>query len=388
MVQTGGAISVISSGLGNDTIFTTGSLSVETIYGGYGNDLIDARNGGSINGDYIFGDDALVEITGGNDTIYSSDGASSVLAGAGNDLITTGLASDLIQGHAGNDTIYSNAGNDSIWSHAGSDLIYGGGGNESIYAGDDNDTVYGGDGADSIWGGIGDDWLDGAEGNDSIVGGEGTSGTIFGNDTIVMGSGTNYVFGELGSDVFIFNFDWQNDANADTVSGGGGVDMVKFDGAGLVLDLTLGIHATANWLNVERIDLTGTGNNTLKMAAVDIVETSDLALSDAASTNFTLRPYLMIDGNAGDGLDLSALGTGMSLAKIVSGSLSYDFNGNTVFDAAETASIQNTGRVTFTTPQTGLQTYNVYNVVNASAVSQGMLLVDTDITITGAVIPV
>jgi hypothetical protein len=124
------------------------------------------------------------------------------------------------------------------------------------------------------------------------------------------------------------------------------------------------------------------------MAAVDIVETSDLALSDAASTNFTLRPYLMIDGNAGDGLDLSALGTGMSLAKIVSGSLSYDFNGNTVFDAAETASIQNTGRVTFTTPQTGLQTYNVYNVVNASAVSQGMLLVDTDITITGAVIPV
>ena len=61
-----------------------------------------------------------------------------------------------------------------------------------------------------------------------------------------MGAGTNYVYGELGSDVFIFNSDWQNDANADTVSGGAGMDIIKFDGAGLVLDLTLSMHANAN----------------------------------------------------------------------------------------------------------------------------------------------
>jgi hypothetical protein len=148
------------------------------------------------------------------------------------------------------------------------------------------------------------------------------------------------------------------------------------------------MHATGNWLNVERIDLTGTGNNTLKLAAADIVDLSDLTLSNAASSNFTLRPFLMIDGNSGDAMDLSDLGSGMTLARIVSGTLSYDFNGNTVIDAAETASIQNTGRVTFTTPQTGLQTYNVYNVLNSSSVSQGMLLIDSDISVTGAVLPV
>ncbi|WP_276309813.1 Ig-like domain-containing protein [Limnohabitans planktonicus] len=387
-VQTGGAVSVISAGLGNDTIFTTGSSSVETIYGGYGNDFIDARNGGSTNGEYLFGDESLIETIGGNDTIYSSDGASSVYGGGGNDLITTGFSADSVSGHTGDDTINTNAGNDTVFGGSGNDVINSGAGSDSIYANDGLDTVYGGDGADSISGGIGDDWLDGGAGDDSIVGGEGTVGTIFGNDTIVMGAGANTVYGELGSDVFIFNFDWQNDANSDTVSGGAGMDMVKFDGAGLVLDLTLSMHATGNWLNVERIDLTGTGNNTLKLAAADIVDLSDLTVGDASSSNFTLRPFLMMDGNAGDAIDMSALGSGMTLARIVSGTLSYDFNGNTVIDAVETAAIQSPGRVTFTTALTGLQTYNVYNVLNSSSVSQGMLLIDTDISITGAVLPV
>jgi hypothetical protein len=62
--------------------------------------------------------------------------------------------------------------------------------------------------------------------------------------------------------------------------------VLKIDGSGVVLDLTAVSDTVIT--NVEIIDLTGTGNNTLTVALADV-----LAIS---STTDTLR----IDGNGGD----------------------------------------------------------------------------------------
>jgi len=67
--------------------------------------------------------------------------------------------------------------------------------------------------------------------------------------------------------------------------GGSGTDTLHIDGAGVTLDFTLLAPHTVT--GVERIDLTGSGANTLNLDFRDV-----LALSDTQS--------LRIDGDAGD----------------------------------------------------------------------------------------
>jgi hypothetical protein len=99
------------------------------------------------------------------------------------------------------------------------------------------------------------------------------------------GAGSDALIGGLGDDTFVFEA-------ADKVLGGAGFDSLRIDGAGVRLDLT----KVANWVHtdIEAIDLTGSGNNTLRLALNDV-----LAIS---STTDTLR----IDGNAGDTVVLSS----------------------------------------------------------------------------------
>jgi Ca2+-binding RTX toxin-like protein len=54
------------------------------------------------------------------------------------------------------------------------------------------------------------------------------------------------------------------------VDGGGGVDTLKLDGAGLTLDLTN--ISNTRIQDIEIIDIRGSGDNTLKLNLNDLLE--------------------------------------------------------------------------------------------------------------------
>jgi hypothetical protein len=77
------------------------------------------------------------------------------------------------------------------------------------------------------------------------------------------------------------------------VDGGGGVDTLKLDGAGLTLDLTN--ISNTRIQDIEIIDIRGSGDNTLKLNLNDLLDAS-------TSTNI-----LKVLGDSGPRLDLHRL---------------------------------------------------------------------------------
>jgi hypothetical protein len=149
-------------------------------------------------------------------------------------------------------------------SDAGSSyIVYGGDFRDEVthQGTSDNDTLSGSGNDDILVGGLGDDHFDGQGGNDVINAGAGSDSISF-------------------------------DA-ADTlkVDGGTGYDTLQLLGSGETLDLT----ALNNnpYDDIERIDLTGTGNNTLTLTSQDLREfTSD-------------NRQLLVDGDSGDVVNAS-----------------------------------------------------------------------------------
>lgn len=68
----------------------------------------------------------------GNDTIFTGNGSDSIVAGTGNDSITSG---------GGRDTVYAGSGDDSVATGDGNDSVITGGGNDSVDTGTGNDYV-------------------------------------------------------------------------------------------------------------------------------------------------------------------------------------------------------------------------------------------------------
>ncbi len=102
-----------------------------------------------------------------------------------------------------------------------------------------------------------------------------------GNDTLIGDGGADAFHGGKGNDVIRVL-----DASFLRVDGGAGTDKLALIGAGKTLDLTA--IASEKIRGIEKIDLTGSGNNTLKLNKQDLLD-----LSDTSNT-------LFIDGNAGD----------------------------------------------------------------------------------------
>jgi len=157
------------------------------------------------------------------------------------------------------------------------------------------DNVFTGtEAAETLNGGLGNDRLDGGLGNDILIGGAG-------NDTLVYDA-------------------------ADTlrVDGGNGRDTLTITGRGVTLDLTaLNNFGDANtapaspYTNIEIIDITGSGNNTLKLNASDLLHIVGSATgTDLQRDNNLLR----VDGNYGDTVQLTS-GTWTVAAH------DYDLNG-------------------------------------------------------------
>ncbi|CAC9589813.1 hypothetical protein [uncultured Gammaproteobacteria bacterium] len=118
-----------------------------------------------------------------------------------------------------------------------------------------------------------------------------------GDDTLTGNGGMDVFNAGLGKDSILINasnisaLEQTGAGNRARVDGGGGVDTLKLDGAGLTLDLTK--ISNTRIQDIEIIDIRGSGNNTLKLNLNDLLDAS-------TSTNI-----LKVLGNSGDTVNTS-----------------------------------------------------------------------------------
>jgi Ca2+-binding RTX toxin-like protein len=171
------------------------------------------------------------------------NGAGAVIAG----LIGT-AGDDIIYGTNGADNIDAAGGNDVVFARGNADTVSGGTGNDVLFGESGADTLNGDDGNDALYGGSGDDILNGGAGND-VLDGEAGNDQLFGND---------------GDDLLIW------DPQNTVYDGGTGTDTV------LVKSGHLDVAGYAGTMNgIERVELIGSGNNTVTLSATDVINMSD-----------------------------------------------------------------------------------------------------------------
>jgi hypothetical protein len=131
------------------------------------------------------------------------------------------------------------------------------------------------------------------------------------------------LYGGRGHDTFILNADnltqlARNSGNASQdiarINGGTGIDTLQLNGAGLDFDLSLLRRSALE--GIERVDITGSGDNTLRLQLTDVLNFGDNNLWNAGNTAgvsgealpaIEARRQLRIEGNAGDRVNLSNL---------------------------------------------------------------------------------
>jgi Ca2+-binding RTX toxin-like protein len=182
---------------GADTMLGGGSRS--SLYGGDGNDILDARSG---DGNYLRGE-------AGDDTIAGAAGFDDINGNMGNDTAAGGLGDDWVVGGKDNDKLSGDAGGDIVWGNIGADTLDGG---------DGADQVRGGQGDDVVSGGAGDDFVSGDRGDDTVIGGFGAdlfhgsqdAGVdrvldfhISEGDRVMLDPGTTYSLSQVGADTVL-----------------------------------------------------------------------------------------------------------------------------------------------------------------------------------------
>ena len=115
------------------------------------------------------------------------------------------------------------------------------------------------------------------------------------SNNIIAADGS-YIGGTL-ADIFTLSDTLMLNSPLTSIKGNGGLDTLKLTSANQVLDLTT---LAGKLSSVEVIDLTGTGNNTLKLSLADV-------MNNGAKNQFVAdgRVQMMVKGNAGDKVTLT-----------------------------------------------------------------------------------
>ncbi|CAC9608585.1 hypothetical protein [uncultured Gammaproteobacteria bacterium] len=158
------------------------------------------------------------------------------------------------------------------------------------YLGDGDPNTLIGTSSDEIFvAGVGNDTLIGHGGMDVLNAGAG-------NDTIIINAGNIAALERTGIN------------NRARVDGGGNIDTLKLDGSNLTLNLTN--ISNTRIQDIEEINISGSGNNTLILNLNDVLDAS-------TSTNI-----LKVLGNSGD--SVNALGFAKISSTETEGSITYD----------------------------------------------------------------
>ncbi len=370
-------------------------ISIENVRGSNRADYIMGTIGDNIL-DGAAGNNTIVG-NGGNDTLLVGIGLDKVYAGSGNDYIdldTSGRESwvgrygeirNSADAGAGNNTVLGSGDNDSITAGSGNDLIQLYSGNDSVSAGDGNNTIISSDGVeDRVTTGTGDDYIrlgnadrngvdnviSAGDGHNTVISGNGhdiiTTGS--GNDWVNAGTGADKVSLGAGNDLFVIDKAYVSDGLADVVNGEQGYDAIVFDGAGISLDLSQGRFGNTAFGSFERIDITGSGDNTLMLNVNDVLQVTDQIMTQAM--------MFIVDGNAGD--TFKRIGNYFGTPDDAAGtSIWVDLNADGVNNSGDFSGVADmNGQVTFN-GAAGTQTYSVYQ----NNTYYGTMLIDANILV-------
>lgn len=311
---------------------TTTSVDLATIRYQLGGFVIEGETGehvglavapaGDIDGDGF--DDVIVSVDGGShaDRVYVVFGKSATQAVHLSNIVegNGGFAVEIPQDQ---DSLSVSAGGD-MNGDGLADLLVGaptasgqpgGGGAYVIYGSISGAFTHS---AVSQMGGATDDVLSDA-GQPAVIAG----GT--GNDTISLSRGGSVALGGAGDDTLVIGIDFMLEGLAGAVNGrishldgGSGVDTLKIDGSGIVLDLTALqnpgtglLHGAGRLSGIERVDLTGSGDNRLKISIEDIMDMSSANLFNSGNGWSGLAAtenvhQMVVAGNAGDRVELAS----------------------------------------------------------------------------------